>query len=142
MIYDLKRIVDLRRLFDPVLHSSIDGTKNIARIANAVQVTLLSLKSLSKVSQKPLHLNIFPLHIQIFPPLLLDQIRNISLSISLLQMSSKNILPLLSPVYFLLTSDQKWKTVENLCTCSLCLVILPFLLHSSSPFQIQVFLFL
>ena len=40
MIYDLKRIVDLRRLFDPVLHSSIDGTKNIARIANAVQVSI------------------------------------------------------------------------------------------------------
>ena len=40
MIYDIKRIVDLRRLFDPVLHSSLDGTKNIARIANAVQVTI------------------------------------------------------------------------------------------------------
>ena len=40
MIYDIKRFVDLRRLFDAVLHSSLDGTKNIARIANAVQVTI------------------------------------------------------------------------------------------------------
>ena len=39
MIYDIKRFVDLRLLFDAVLHSSLDGTKNIARIANAVQIT-------------------------------------------------------------------------------------------------------
>ena len=36
----IKRFVDLRWLFDAVLHSSLDGTKNIARIANAVQVTI------------------------------------------------------------------------------------------------------
>ena len=40
MIYGIKRFIDIRRLFDAVLHSSLDGTKNIARIANAVQVTI------------------------------------------------------------------------------------------------------
>ena len=32
MIYDLKRSVDLRRLFDPILHSSLDDRVSIADV--------------------------------------------------------------------------------------------------------------